>query len=187
MSSRTCAHCGDPIPDAMKSTARFCKASCRVNHHVANRPPPVLTDDVHLNRTEAGLLLDAEGPWAVHHAGRGGAHPIWSYVAHGKTPPQEVIDKWRAHCASEARAKRVQRAWRRLAALGLVRVGRLHGTYGQTVIERTDAGTALLGRRHNELGAIAERGNGVLTSTLAWDGARLVFWRDGGMAEVRGV
>ena len=65
-----------------------------------------------------------------------------------------------------------------LAGLGLVRVGRLHGSYGQTVIERADAGTALLARRHNELGAIAERGNGGPLS--ARHGLQIVFWRDGG-------
>jgi hypothetical protein len=173
---RTCAHCGDPIPDGKRASARFCKASCRVNHHVASRPLPVLTDDVRLNRTEAGLLFDAAEPWAVHEAGRtpDQPHPVWGSWAHGRTPTPGAIEAWREWCGRQARAKRAQRAWRRLAALGLVRVGRLARSYGQTVIERTEVGTALLTRRHNELGAIAERGNGA-------SAAGIVFWCDGGL------
>jgi hypothetical protein len=137
----------------------------------------VLTDDVRLNRTEAGLLIDAAVPWVVHQAGRDpGAHPVWTYAMHGKTPPPELIERWRVWYREQARAKRVQRAWLRLAALGLVRVGRGHGDgHPLTVIERTDAGTALLARRGNELGAIAERENGAPVSKSYR--VRVVFWR----------
>jgi hypothetical protein len=180
MPPRYCAHCGRPIPEGKRASARFCKPACRVNHHVANKPRPTLTDEVRLNRTEAGLLIDSAAPWAVNVAGSGpdDRHPL-SYMRTGGKPPQGAIVAWLAHVRSEARAKRVQRAWRRLAALGLVRVGSTYGSgYSATIIERTDTGGALLARRHNELGAIAERGNGRPAAEVAF-GTRLVFWRDG--------
>jgi hypothetical protein len=159
--SRTCAHCGAPIPDSMRRGTRFCKASCRVNHHIKTKPAPTLSDDVNLNAAEAGLLIDAAAPWLP-------------YVARG----------WPMPGRDQGRAKRVQRAWRRLAALGLVRVGKARGL-ALTAIERTDAGAALLARRHNELHAMAERGNGRPLSDLLLDRPRSVFWRDGGHTMVR--
>jgi hypothetical protein len=117
-----------------------------VNHHVKVRMSATFSDDVPLNRIEAGLLIDASAPWLTDVGSR--------------------------------RAKQVQMAWRRLAVLGLVRAGRLAGSYGRTAIERTDTGTALLARRHNELHALAERGNGEPA------GPGIVFWRQGGVTHV---
>ena len=175
--TRTCDHCYAPIPATKRQGARFCKPACRVNHHVKTRPAPTLTDDVHLSPVEAGLLIDSAAPFAPRGAGRRPAfrHPLYGSLMHGKEPTQEAIDAWRAHCQAEARAKRVQRAWLRLAALSLVRVGKL----GQrTVIERTAAGSALLHRRHNELHAGAERECGRLVSEMPYR-PLVVYWRGG--------
>jgi hypothetical protein len=147
MATRTCAHCGAPIPDTMRRGTRFCGLACRVSARIKTRMSASLAE-APLNRTEAGLLIDAGVPWAT-------------YVG------------------DEYRAKKGQMALRRLAALGLIRVGRLVGSYGKTVIERTEAGSALLAHRHNELGAIAERGNGRPVTDIGL-GTWLVFWRNGG-------
>ena len=175
-----CTHCGDSIPDTKRAGTRFCKPACRINHHVKNRPEPTLTDDVVLNAAEAELLIDAAEPWGLYVASRKPeiGHPVWGFAAHGKPVSPKSVAAWSAYRARQARAKRVQRAWRRLAALGLVRVGRLHPSYGRTVIERTDTGTALLGRRHNKLHAIAEHGNGEPV-------AGMVLWRGGGLHACR--
>ncbi len=34
---RRCAHCKQPIPPRKRPGARFCKPSCRVNHHLAGK------------------------------------------------------------------------------------------------------------------------------------------------------
>jgi hypothetical protein len=156
----------------MRRGTRFCRPACRVNHHLKTRPAPRLTDDVRLSHVEAGLLIDAAAPWFPGGSGSrpSSRHPFW-YSANGKTPAPEAIEEWRRYNRDVARARRVQRAWRRLVALGLVRVGK-SGT--QTVIERTPIGSALLKRRHNELHATAERGCGRLASQSA---AELVWWR----------
>ena len=135
--------------------------------------------DIALSAIEAGILIDAAAPWVPYQVDRWPAigHPLWFFFARSKTVPPELIAAWRAWNRSQARAKRVQRAWRRLAALGLVRVGKAGS---QTAIERTASGAALLSRRHNELHAIAERGKGKLLSDLTMIGARVAFWRDGG-------
>src|SRR5687767_4037741 len=100
---RTCDHCGGPIPVTKRHGARFCKPSCRVNHHIKRRPAPTLTDDVHLSPVEAGLLIDSVAPFCPIGTGCRPAsrHPLYGTLMHGKEPTQEVIDACRTHYQAE--------------------------------------------------------------------------------------
>ena len=173
MTVRKCAHCGKPIPDAMRHGAKFCKASCRVNHHLKTLQP-TFTDDVSLSPAEAGLLLDAAVPWRMPGGPRGHGYG-WAYaLGKGRPLTPKEIEADREFRRHESMHKRFQRARRRLLALGLIEQTKTSfGNY--VVVRRTPLGTKLVKRRHNELGAKAEHAGKALDP----EGREYLWLREG--------
>jgi hypothetical protein len=162
---RRCLRCKRAIPSSKRQGTRFCKQSCRINHHIATHPAKL----VDLNAVEAGLLIDAALPWhptlgdppVTDQGQRILARFVVNTCRPGDPPPQIPRPE------AERIVDRARKAARRLAALGLVRIGMLGR---RTVIERTEAGAELLARRHNELYAKAEHvGEAVPTKEENWD------------------
>jgi hypothetical protein len=146
---RLCLYCNGPIPSSKRKGTRYCRKSHRINHHKGTHPAKL----VDLNPVEAALLIDSAVPW----------HPTL-----GEPPETDqgkrmlvrfVVNTFRdtplqiPRPEAERVVDRARKAARRLVALGLVRAGMLGR---RMVIERTEVGTALLVRRHNELHAKAE-------------------------------
>jgi hypothetical protein len=159
--ARLCAHCNQPIPDAKRQGTRFCKASCRVNRHIATKSPATLAAnqlrDVQLSPEAAGLLLASSVPWYPYLPSRPRSQQ--DFYRHPPSSEERIkaVDQWRqAERFRQAAAKRLQRTTQRLAALGLLRIGKPLDR-NRIVIECTKLGLRLVKMRHNELPAIANR------------------------------
>jgi DNA-binding MarR family transcriptional regulator len=151
---RRCAHCASDIKISHKRKgARFCSDAHRIAYHRNRSLAQGELERLNLNRFEAALLIDSGVPW----------HP----AKHVERWPRPW---WHAEQQTAAERARQEREWvtairkaaYRLAARGLVRIGRQRQDRAmeknrRIIIERTEIGSQLLAKRHNELHAIAER------------------------------
>jgi hypothetical protein len=167
---RLCQRCGGDIPDTMRRGTRFCRPACRVAHHAA-QPVKAADTDVRLSPIEAGLLLDSAVPWFPNPPRHSGMAVLYNFerTLGLKRGPSwcEMADKARSiDREAGLREKKARKAAGRLIALGLARGG-MRGR--RMVIERTEAGTAVVERRHNELHATAEHvGEAVSGPEFMW-------------------
>ena len=158
MEGMCCERCGREIPDTKRRGTKFCRDRCRVAYHLSQPVDQVTVEDldIRLSPIEAGLLIDAAVPWIPNLL----VGPRQSQVLYnhenklGRKPTGAEWEEARSTDRSnDARTLKVRKAARRLIALGLARGG-MAGR--RMVIERTEIGSVLLARRHNELHAIAE-------------------------------
>ena len=166
----SCQHCGKPIPPWKRGDARFCKAACRVNFHIKHKDPPAVLKPrelatLRLSRLESGLLIDAMKPWEpTSGCWEGQYNALWWGSAYAKACawnsnppplPPELLKARQEDRASAALRKRIERACKRLAALGLIQF-RYGGHFGRHVIRCTSLGEKLVRLRRKEWAAAAE-------------------------------